>query len=77
LLPHAPFRGVQVFTMKDGVAVLRNQKPYTAFVFSNPILMRSVDDYCDMLTKQYGSDRSTIIRELTLAGTVVRSEKEE
>ena len=77
LLPHAPFRALQVFTMKDGGAVLRNQKPYTAFVFSNPILMRSVDDYCDMLTKQYGSDRSTIIRELSLAGAVVRSEKEE
>lgn len=65
LLPHPPFQDLQVFTVKDGVAVLRNQKPYTAFVFSNPTLLRSVDDYCDMLDKQYGSDRSTIIRGLS------------
>lgn len=64
LVPKAPFQDLQVFTMKDAAAVVRCREPYTAFVFYNTELLRSVSYYCDMLTKQYASDRTTVIRML-------------
>lgn len=64
LLPQTPFRDLQVFTMKDAVIVTRNQKPYTAFVFSNTELQQSVDYYCGMLASQYTSNRMTTIQML-------------
>lgn len=64
LLPQAPFQDLQVFTMKDTVAVTRNQKPYTVFAFYNPELLQSVNYYCDMLASQYASDRMTTIQML-------------
>lgn len=64
LLPNAPFQDLQVFTMKNAAAVVRCREPYTAFVFYNPLLLQSVDDYCDMLANQYASDRMTVIQML-------------
>ena len=46
--------------MNDAVAVIRNQKPYTAFVFFNPALLRSIDYYCESLRGKYASDRQTV-----------------
>ena len=62
LLPNAPFQDLQVFTMKNAAAVVRCREPYTAFVFYNPLLLQSVDYYCDMLANQYASDRTTVIQ---------------
>ena len=62
LLPNAPFQDLQVFSMKNASAVIRCREPYTAFVFYNPLLLQSVDYYCDMLAKQYASDRMTVIQ---------------
>ncbi len=64
LLPNAPFQDLQVFTMKDAAAVVRCREPYTAFVFYNPLLLQSVDYYCEMLANQYASDRTTVIQML-------------
>ena len=64
LLPNAPFQDLQVFTMKNAAAVVRCREPYTAFVFYNPLLLQSVDYYCDMLANQYASDRMTVIQML-------------
>lgn len=64
LLPYDPFQDLQVFTMKGAAAVVRNQKPYTVFVFYNSVLLRSVDYYCSMLASQNVSDRTTVIRML-------------
>lgn len=60
LLPQSLFQDLQVFTMKDAVAVIRNQKPYTAFVFFNPVLLQSIDYYCEALREKYVSDRQTV-----------------
>ena len=60
LLPQPLFQDLQVFTMNDAVAVIRNQKPYTAFVFFNPALLRSIDYYCESLRGKYASDRQTV-----------------
>ena len=65
LLPQAPFRGLQIFTLKDAVAVLRCQEPNTAFVFMNKTLTRSVSDYCNYLIEQYAADRYTTTRALS------------
>ena len=64
LLPNAPFQDLQVFTMKNAAAVVRCREPYTAFVFYNPLLLQSVDYYCEMLANQYASDRTTVIQML-------------
>ncbi len=64
LLPNTPFRDLQIFTLKNAAAVVRCREPYTAFVFYTQELLRSVGYYCDMLTKQYASDRTTIIQRL-------------
>lgn len=64
LLPQPLFQDLQVFTMKDAVAVIRNQKPYTAFVFFNPVLLQSIDYYCESLRGKYASDRQTVDRML-------------
>lgn len=64
LLPYAPFQDLQVFTLKDAVAVIRCKEPYTAFVFLNATLMQSVSFYCDSLTKQYASNRFNTIQTL-------------
>lgn len=64
LLPNAPFQDLQVFTMKDAAAIVRCREPYTAFVFYNPLLLQSVDYYCNMLADQYASDRTTVIQML-------------
>ena len=54
-----PFRELQVFTLKDAVAVLRCRAPYTAFVFKNEMLTRSIFSYCDSLIEQFAADRYT------------------
>lgn len=64
LLPQAPFRDLQVFTVKDAVAVLRCRAPYTAFVFRNDALLRSVSDYGKYLIDQYAEDRYTTTQAL-------------
>ena len=64
LLPSAPFGDIQMFTMKDAVAVLRCREPYTAFVFTNPLLTQSVSDYFAALREQYADDRFTTIQTL-------------
>ena len=64
LLPQAPFRDLQVFTLKDAVAVLRRKAPCTAFVFMNKTLTRSVSDYCNYLIEQYAADRYTTTQTL-------------
>ena len=66
LLPQAPFRDLQIFTLKDAVAVLRCQEPYTAFAFLNETLTRSVADYCGSLIRRYAEDRYTTSRALGL-----------
>lgn len=65
LLPQVPFRELQVFTLKDAVAVLRCQEPYTAFVFKNEILTRSIFSYCDSLIEQFAADRYTTMQALS------------
>lgn len=64
LLPNAPFQDLQIFTMKDAAAVVRCREPFTAFVFYNAELLRSVRYYCDMLANQYASDRITVTQML-------------
>jgi len=64
LLPQAPFRDLQMFTLKDAVAVLQCREPYTAFVFLNETLTRSVADYCRSLIERYAEDRQTILQAL-------------
>ena len=64
LLPSAHFRDLQILTMKDAVAVLRCREPYTAFVFMNAALTRSVSDYCHSLIGQYAADRFTTMQAL-------------
>lgn len=61
LLPEAPFRDIQLVTMKDAVAVLRRREPYAAFVFLNPTLTESVSKYLSMLMERYAEDRRTTI----------------
>ncbi|MBR3952715.1 MAG: hypothetical protein IKJ82_03795, partial [Oscillospiraceae bacterium] len=60
-----PFRELQVFTLKDAVAVLRCQEPYTAFVFKNEILTRSIFSYCDSLIEHFAADRYTTMQALS------------
>ncbi len=64
LLPIAPFRDLQLLTMKESVAVLRCQEPYAAFVFNNASLQKSVSDYIDQLIARYATDRATTIETL-------------
>ncbi len=64
LLPEAPFRDIQLVTMKDTVAVMRCREPYAAFVFLNPALTDSVSGYLSMLTEQYAEDRHTVTEKL-------------
>ena len=64
LLPQAPFRDLQLFTMKQTVAVLRCREPHTAFVFRNDALTRSVTEYCGELIRQYAADRLMTMRAL-------------
>ena len=66
LLPPAPFRDLQIFTLKDAVAVLRCREPNTAFAFLNETLARSVADYCGALIRRYAEDRYTTSRALGL-----------
>jgi len=61
LLPEAPFRDIQLVTLQDAVAVLRCREPYTAFVFQNPALTRSVSDYLSLLIEHHAEDRRTMI----------------
>ena len=60
LLPEAPFRDLQVFILRDAVAVLKCREPYTAFVFFNEQLAQSVQEYLDSLIEQYAMDRFTV-----------------
>jgi hypothetical protein len=60
LLPEAPFRDLQVFILRDAVAVLKCREPYTAFVFFNEQLAQSVQEYLDSLIEQYATDRFTV-----------------
>lgn len=64
LLPFAPFRDMQIFTAKDAAVVLRCREPHTAFVFTNAMLTRSVEDYFLSLRKQYAADRYSTIQAL-------------
>ena len=64
LLPHAPFRDIQIVTLGDAVAVLRCGAPYAAFVFLSPALTQSVSDYLSDLIRRNGTDRHTTVRAL-------------
>lgn len=64
LLPQAPFRGLQIITLKDAVAALRCRKPCAVFVFMNRTLSQSVSDYCASLIRQFASDRYTTTQAL-------------
>ena len=64
LLPEAPFRDIQLVTMKDAVAVLRRREPYAAFVFLNPMLTESVSDYLASLIEQFSADRRATVEAL-------------
>ena len=64
LLPAAPFRDIQLITMGDAVSVLRCREPYAAFVFTDPVLTRSISDYFDTLIKQYAVSRTETTKEL-------------
>lgn len=68
LLPRAPFPDIQIFTMEDAAAVLRGREPRTAFVFTNPLLTRSVSDYFLSLREKYASDRRTTVLRLEALG---------
>ncbi len=65
LLPQAPFRDLQIFMLKDAVAVFRCRAPFTAFAFKNETLTRSVADYCASLIEQFASDRHTTTQALS------------
>ena len=59
LLPESPFREIQIAMPGDAVSVLRCKEPYTAFVFFNPSLTKSVSDYLSVLIGNYAADRHT------------------
>ena len=65
LLPQSPCRDLQIFTLKDAVAVLRCQEPYTAFVFMNKTLTRLIFSYCDSLIGQFAADCYTATQVLS------------
>lgn len=64
LLPQAPFQDLQVFSLRDAVAVIRRKTPFTAFVFSNDTLVQSVSSYCDTLVRQFSADRFAVLQAL-------------
>ena len=64
LLPESPFREIQIAMPGDAVSVLRCKEPYTAFVFLNPTLTKSVSDYLFELIGKYAADRHTTLEAL-------------
>ena len=64
LLPDTPFQDLQIFTMKDAVAIIRRKKPFTAFVFLNATLVQSVTNYCNMLASQFAAGRYSTMEAL-------------
>ena len=64
LLPQPPFRDLQIFLLRDAAAVLRFHAPQTAFIFTNHLLTRSMEDYFKTLTLQFAADRRTTIQAL-------------
>ena len=66
LLPESPFREIQIAMPGDAVSVLRCKEPYTAFVFLNPTLTKSVSDYLFELIGKYAADRHTTLEALVV-----------
>ena len=66
LLPESPFREIQIAMPGDAVSVLRCKEPYTAFVFLNPTLTKSVSDYLFELIGKNAADRHTTLEALVV-----------
>ena len=64
LLPEPPFRDIQLVMLEEAVSVLYCNRPYTAFVFYNSTLNKSVSDYLFMLDHRYAADRRTVLKAL-------------
>jgi len=64
LLPESPFREIQIAMSGDAVSVLRCKEPYTAFVFLNSTLTKSVSDYLSELIGNYAADRRSTLETL-------------
>ena len=64
LLPETPFPAMQIFTLRNAVAVIPRHESRAAFVFLNASLTRSVHEYITMLTEQHAEDRKTTLQAL-------------
>ena len=64
LLPESPFQEIQIAMPGDAVSVLRCKEPYTAFVFLNSTLTKSVSDYLSELIGNYAADRHSTLEAL-------------
>ena len=69
ILPEDPFPDLQIVMLKDAVSALRCRKPYSAFLFLNPTLTRSVSDYLDLLIRRYATDRHITLETLLKLGS--------
>ncbi len=65
ILPEPLFKGLQILTLRDAVAVIRCSGPSMAFTFMNAVLSRSVSQYCSSVIEKYAADRFTTVRKLT------------
>lgn len=64
VLKRSPFRGIQILLFSEAVTVLRCLEPYTAFVFRNPMLTRSVEAYLQELIRDCPKDRASALKAL-------------
>ena len=71
LLPSSPFSDLQIAAMRDTVTILRSREPYAAFVFSSPMLTKSISDYFESLIELHGTDLETTMDRLTKLGTIL------
>lgn len=62
LLPDPPFRQLQIEMSGERASVIRMGKPYAAFVFSEPSMVRSFGAYFSQLRTRYQLDRKSTIQ---------------
>lgn len=60
LLPEAPFNNLQIVNTGSSIAVIRSQKPFAAFVFSEPLMVHSFTAYFNALKTKFDCDRNEV-----------------
>lgn len=58
LMPEVPFPDMQIALQEDSFAIFRSKPPFAAFLVSDPLLVRAMKVYFELLAEEYGTDRS-------------------